>query len=73
MLKILRGFYATKASPPLSFHSSESLMDLRSHDLTLVVCRSNKKQRIESFIQRVVKPWKSLPLDVVKSPNKKHV
>ena len=65
VFKILHGFFYTKASPPLSIRSLEYLMDLRGHDLTLTVCRSNKKQRAESFTQRVVKPWNSLPLNVV--------
>ena len=41
VFKMLHGFYDTKASPSLSIRSLESLMDLRDHDLTLTVCRSN--------------------------------
>ena len=69
MIEVLHGCYYTKASPPLSIRSFESLMDLRGHVLTLTVCRSNKKQREESFTQRVVKPWNSSPLNVVRAHN----
>ena len=64
VFKILHDFYDTKDSSPLIICSLESLMDLKGHDLTLPVCQSNKKQRAQSFTQRVVKPRHSIPLKV---------
>ena len=46
----------------------KSVIDLRGHNLTLMVCRS-KNIREESFTNRVVKPWDSLPLNEVSAPD----
>ena len=62
-------FFHTKSLPPLSIRCLESEMDIRGHNLTLIVCRSNKKQRAESFTQGVVKPWNFLSINFVSANN----
>ena len=69
VFKILHELYDVKAAPILSLRNVESTRVLRGHHLTLVKCRSNRKLRSESFTQRVVLSWNSLPSNVVSAPS----
>ena len=69
VFKILHRLYYVKAAPFLSLRNVEANRVLRGHHLTLVKCRSNRKLRSESFTQRGVLSWNSLPSNVVSAPS----
>ena len=69
VFKILDGFYDVKAALILGLRHVEATNVLRGHHLTLLKCRSNRKLRSESFTQRVVLSWNSLPPSVISASN----
>ena len=61
VFKILHGIYDDKAAFILSLRNVEATRILRSHHLTLLKCRANRKLRSEFFTQRVVFSWNFKP------------
>ena len=66
---ILHGIYDMKVAPCLTMRSSETSRVLRGHNMYLLKGRSRTKLRSESFTQRGVNSWNSLPTDVVNAPS----
>ena len=56
--KIVHGFYDHDVTPILEFRQNASL---RGHSKTIIKARSNKRLRGNSFTQRIVNTWNSLP------------
>ena len=64
--KIINGIYDTEVVPIIKLRENPSL---RGHSKTLIKDRSNKQIRRNSFTQRIVNVWNSLPVSVVCVPS----
>ena len=64
--KITNGIYDTDVLPTIKFRGKKSL---RGHSKTLMKDRSKRQIRSNSFTQRIVNIWNSLPESVVCAPS----
>ena len=64
--KIMNGVYDFNVTPGLTIRYSDNL---RGHSKILKKCRSYKSLRANSFTQRIVNAWNSLPEHVASAPS----
>lgn len=67
--KIVHSLYDPDVSPSLPLSHNTRDMGTRGHQFKLYKERSEKRARLESFPNRIVNPWNSLPEEVVNAPS----